>query len=81
MVKLDSSSVVVWVPVVWLPGIPKNKRDCYLGTPPESSTIIYIYIHYIYIRIYIVEILDIKCSIHVMTTTSIVVAFVSQASV
>ena len=24
--------------VVWIPGIPENERDCYLGVPLESQT-------------------------------------------
>ena len=30
--------MLVWGPVVWIPGIPENERDCYLGVPLESQT-------------------------------------------
>ena len=30
--------VSVWVPVVWIPGIPENERECYLKVPLESQT-------------------------------------------
>ena len=28
---------MLWGPVVWIPGIPENERDFYLGVPLESS--------------------------------------------
>ena len=32
MVKL-----LLWGPVVWIPGIPENERDCYVGVSLESQ--------------------------------------------
>ena len=29
--------LVVFGPVVWIPGIPENERDCYLGVLLESQ--------------------------------------------
>ena len=29
--------LLVWGPVVWIPGIPENERACYLGVPVEST--------------------------------------------
>ena len=34
-------NLLVWVPVVWIPGIPENERDCYLGVPrfePQTTS-------------------------------------------
>ena len=30
--------MLVWGPVVWIPGIPENVRNCYLGVAIESQT-------------------------------------------
>ena len=33
-----NGKLVVWGPVVWIPGIPENERDCYLRVPLKSQT-------------------------------------------
>ena len=33
-----NGQLLVWGPVVWIPGIPENEKDCYLGVPLESQT-------------------------------------------
>ena len=36
---LGEGVLLVWWLVVWIPGIPENERDCYLGVPRfESQT-------------------------------------------
>ena len=36
--KSTNGKLVVWGPVVWIPRIPLNERDCYLGEPLEPQS-------------------------------------------